>query len=873
MGSEVSSPQGQEEQHSDHNEVAEEGSNNTAVTDGTSKLQDLQTATRENQNKAASKNFMKEETVDLSSQNTTETSPVADADGKDIGKDASKTTPAAKSLFSLSFSRSVPSRTENQKADLSLESSAAESNSSHPSESKVSAKQVKLPETSVQKLQNNTQAIPSPVEPPIARIPEVEDTSPKTKTTSFFDTLFKSSKDQEKNKEQSSQQEVTASESLSPAEEVKLPKYRSHGFHKSGLDDDKVDSVTPAVSASVSLSSSADPAFKDDSKELGNNKQQENSKTQSPTEQSPIMSFFKTLGKSKEVHSKESEAEPKSSAEEKGQSVPPSKDQVQADGSKHLETSAKGKEEKESSQRLFSKHFKQKAAKEQADTTVNGKSEKETLPAQIVEPPKQDVKPNVVAPQQETAAQLEPKNESTPASEQESSSAQKSKEPEQNPFTKLFKIKDRSESSPAASSEVKSTEVESASDALSPSKDESKNLDLSQKEKGKQPETQENKPAKMSFISFFQQLKLDFTDGKSSKGIEAAEKKDVPPTVESSPSIQKGKGKVKDTKKAAPEKNQQNDKQEAKQNQGTPATLQVQVQATGPESITDGEEDASKKVDKKPSFTFFKAKAAKEQADSTVNGKSEKETLPAQIMEPPKQDVKPIIVAPQQETAAQLEPKNESAPTNEQESSSAQKSKEPEQNIFTKLFKIKDRSESAPAASTDIKSLDVEFATDALSSTKERSKSQTQDPTPNEKGKEPETDGNKSAKMSLMSFFRQLSVRDEVQSPSSTDANEKDPGSEKLDFADGKNTKGVEDTEKKDVPSGVESSPTNQKGKGKTKDAKKAAVEKSQQNDKQEGKPNQDIHSSLQEEETEPEKKPSFASLFKARSVKKASDV
>uniref|UniRef100_A0A674HYW1 Brain enriched myelin associated protein 1 n=1 Tax=Terrapene triunguis TaxID=2587831 RepID=A0A674HYW1_9SAUR len=146
--------------------------------------------------------------VAVSSQKTTEISSTSDANGKNLGTEAKKPMPAAKSRFVFSFSRPVPGRTEEQATDSSVGSAKLDVSSEMPEVNKASSEKVDSPATAVleEGSDKNLSQAPSAAELSDTELialasPETEDAaSSKTKQVTFFDRLFKLEKGKEKEK-------------------------------------------------------------------------------------------------------------------------------------------------------------------------------------------------------------------------------------------------------------------------------------------------------------------------------------------------------------------------------------------------------------------------------------------------------------------------------------------------------------------------------------------------------------------------------------------------------------------------------------------------------------------------------------------------
>ncbi|KAH1182243.1 hypothetical protein KIL84_009997 [Mauremys mutica] len=146
--------------------------------------------------------------VAVSSQKTIEISSTSDANEKNLGTEAKKPVPAAKSRFVFAFSRPVPGRTEEQATDSSVGSAKLDVSSEMPEVNKASSEKVDSPATAVleEGSDKNLSQAPSAAELSDTELialasPETEDAaSSKAKQVTFFDRLFKLEKGKEKEK-------------------------------------------------------------------------------------------------------------------------------------------------------------------------------------------------------------------------------------------------------------------------------------------------------------------------------------------------------------------------------------------------------------------------------------------------------------------------------------------------------------------------------------------------------------------------------------------------------------------------------------------------------------------------------------------------
>ncbi|XP_036085151.1 breast carcinoma-amplified sequence 1 isoform X3 [Rousettus aegyptiacus] len=238
---------------------------------------------------------VKEDNVAASSLKTVETSPVTNANGKDLGKEAKPEAPAAKSRFFLTLSRPVPGRTEDSATDSSAGSVKLGVTSSNAPGNKEPSDSMALPAAAAPGHNPDKTPGQTPAQHegfsatwgPALLPPESAGAAPsKPKDSSFFDKLFKLDKGQEE-APVDSQQEANGVEHQRQADEIPGSPRPSDDVPAEGDivagKGEEGQEVTP-VSCSI-------PG---NSEELDSAK--EDSQTTDITENNnSIMSFFKTL--------------------------------------------------------------------------------------------------------------------------------------------------------------------------------------------------------------------------------------------------------------------------------------------------------------------------------------------------------------------------------------------------------------------------------------------------------------------------------------------------------------------------------------------------------------------------------------------------
>ncbi|XP_032734836.1 breast carcinoma-amplified sequence 1 isoform X5 [Lontra canadensis] len=314
---------------------------------------------------------VKEDNVATSSPKTMEISAVADANGKNLGKEAKLEAPAAKSRFFLTLSRPVPGRTGDQATDSSTGSVKLDVSSSNAPGNKEPSESVALPVAAAlghdpHKTPGQSPAgdggfsaagglAPAP--------PESGGAAPsKPRDSSFLDKLFKLDKGREK-APADSHQEAKGAERQDQAQEVSgssrpsddVPAERDIVESK-GLERQEV----PTVSCSVPGNPEELETAKEDP-QTTNTTENNNS----------IMSFLKTLVSPSKTETKKDLEDTASKAESVCDGQP---------GQKTCESQAKGAKKKHlHSPRLgfaFRKFFRHKGAEKSPATSSDVKSDK-----------------------------------------------------------------------------------------------------------------------------------------------------------------------------------------------------------------------------------------------------------------------------------------------------------------------------------------------------------------------------------------------------------------------------------------------------------------------------------------------------------------
>ncbi|XP_067564645.1 breast carcinoma-amplified sequence 1 isoform X6 [Pseudorca crassidens] len=317
---------------------------------------------------------VQEDNVATSSPKTMEISAVADAKGKNLGKEAKPQTPAAKSRFFLTLSRPVPGRTGDQatdsstgpvKLDVSSDKALGNKDPSEPMALPVAAALGCDPDKTP--VQTPAQAEgPSATWGPESRLSESGGAAPsKPKDSSFFDRLFKLDKGRDKTLVDR-QQEAKSAEHHHPTAETPgfstqsddVPAERdiADGTGKEGQEIPTVSCSVPGVPEELEIA-------KEDPQTENNNS---------------IMSFLKTLVSPNKAETKKdledtgAEKSPTTSADLKSDkgNVTPQEPQGAAKNSTSTETAKEGAKEKGGPTSLpLGKLFWKKSVKEDSVPT------------------------------------------------------------------------------------------------------------------------------------------------------------------------------------------------------------------------------------------------------------------------------------------------------------------------------------------------------------------------------------------------------------------------------------------------------------------------------------------------------------------------
>ncbi|NXG00074.1 BCAS1 protein, partial [Sakesphorus luctuosus] len=429
--------------------------------------------------------------VAVSSPETMEQGPAAQAGGQSLGSAARTARPAVPARSVLSFSWAVPGRTE--ATDSSPASATLDVSPVCAGGNKALREGTEVPRAAVSEQGTDKTLSPAPaplqdVELAAAGTPEGDDeATSKPKPVTFFDRIFKLEKGKERRKTQGDPKEERQVVDV-PSGSITATELQSTS---SGVPQEKANDCNPKdLRASAGVTSAT--AAQAEKAEV-----RQDSPQAAAAGDNSVMSFLKTLVSPSKAEAK-SDSEDKGSKAEKGHGGQPAP---------KAESPTKGaKKKKAESPKLghgtFSKLFRHKAAKETQQTTntqspepqpvPSAKSDKNVPPSQ--EPPtaKQNPKaPEAAAPPQGAATEAH----------REVGKEKPSATPMQ--LSKLFWKKNASEEAEPASNE----KAEASFEAVAPDRDETKSPEGSEVK----PRGAESKTPKANLRKFFK-LTLNATE-------------------------------------------------------------------------------------------------------------------------------------------------------------------------------------------------------------------------------------------------------------------------------------------------------------------------------------------------------------------------
>ncbi|XP_033042667.1 breast carcinoma-amplified sequence 1 isoform X1 [Trachypithecus francoisi] len=511
---------------------------------------------------------VKTDNVATSSPETMEISAVADANGKNLGKEAKPEAPAAKSRFFLMLSRPVPGRTGDQATDSSLGSVKLDVSSNKAPANKDPSESWTLPVAAgpgqdTDKIPGHAPAqdkVLSAAGEPTLLPPEAGgargEAPSKPKDSSFFDKFFKLDKGQE-NVPGDSQQEAKRAEHHDKVDEVPGLSRQSDDVPAGKDIVDGKEKEAQEV-GTVNCSVPGDPEGLETAKG--------GSQTAAIAENNnSIMSFFKTLVSPNKAETKKDPEDTASKAEsvcdgQAGQKT----SEIQARGAKkkHLDSPRLGL--------AFRKFFRHKGAEKSPTTSADLKSDKANFTSQETQGAVKN--PKGCNPSGHT--------QSTTTPETAKESIKEKSGPTSLPLGKLFWKKSVKEDSVPTGAEenvvcespveiIKSKEVESALQTV----------DLNEGDATPEPTEvklkREESKRRTSLMTFLRQMSVkgdggithsEEINGKDSscQTSDSTEKTITPPEPEPTGAPQKGKeGSSKDKKSAVEMNKQKSNKQEA----------------------------------------------------------------------------------------------------------------------------------------------------------------------------------------------------------------------------------------------------------------------------------------------------------------------
>ncbi|XP_045385533.1 breast carcinoma-amplified sequence 1 isoform X1 [Lemur catta] len=509
---------------------------------------------------------VKKDNVATSSPETMEISGVADANGKNLGKEANPKAPAAKSRFFLTLSRPVPGRAGDRATDSPIGSGELDVSSSKapadkgPSESPRAAAADKSPGPAPAEDKASSAARePAPLPP------EAQGAAPsKPRDSSFFDKFFKLDKGREQ-VPADSQQEARRPEHQDELGAVPgLSGQRDDVPAGQGIADREEEAGQEI--GTVSRSVPGDPEGPEIAKEDSQTAEVEENNN-------PIMSFFKTLVSP-------NKAETKKDPEDTGAEKSPT-------------TSADSKSDKAN----FTPQETQGAAKNPKGSNPSGHVQSGTSTETVKDGAKEKSAPTSL-PLGKLFWKKSVKEDSVPTGAEENVVCE----------------------SPVEI--IKSTEVDSALQTV----DLNEEGDATPGPAEVKLKREESKPPRSSLMAFLRQMSVkgdggithsEEINGKDSsyQTVDSAEKATTPPEPEPTGAAQKGKeGSSKDKKSAAEGNKQKSTKQEAKD----PA--QCPGQATGDANSLQNGDKSQKRLEKRQQSLggFFKGLGPKRTSDAQV---------------------------------------------------------------------------------------------------------------------------------------------------------------------------------------------------------------------------------------------------------------
>ncbi|XP_075427691.1 breast carcinoma-amplified sequence 1 isoform X18 [Ascaphus truei] len=756
------------------------------------------------------KEMVQRDQVIISSQKTIVISPIAN------GNEAKPPVPAAKSRFRLSVSQPSPGRT-------TFRAIGPEEGSEMPTEEPLMIQGQKDNKTIVGNKDQNPAPPSAPTDQPptTSNSTGVEATPSKPKEISLFDRMFKPEKKVQVELPLEIQAEETQVPSVTVEQNAGLQSSVPRSYNPAqDIEDCKQAAAQVQKSESTSIPATPDPKETDTRSEA--------SQTSPPTEEHPVMSFFKTLVSPNKSVPK-SEEEPQTEADEKSK-----KDEQQCDNKIPAQT-AKDDAKAATEQTPRAKPFWRKSFKEETPTSkVQENSSKEEPPASKLTPNVVEVQLVTVKPEKAAPVQiLTPDTKSSEPNIQPQIPAQTAKDDakaatEQTPRAKPFWRKSFKEEPLTSKVQENSSKEEPPASKLTPNVVEVQLVNV--------------KPEKAAPVQIL-----------------------TPDTKSSEPNIQPQipAQTAKDDAKAATEQTPRAKPFWRKSFKEEPPTSKVQENSSKEEPPTS---KLTPNVVEVQLVTVKPEKAAPVQI-LTPDTKSSEPNIQPQI---PAQTAKDDAKAATEQTP-RAKPFWRKSFKEEPLTSKVQENSSKEEPPTSKLTPNASAEPAAQAAQAD---------TDP-----KRAAPGTKAQEPQDKAKKPKEEEGKNPKPKLMSFFKQLSVIGDGGYTNSEEVNEKSTNQPTLDLSDGPEPSKTE----KAVVTAVVEAPA-QKSKENPKEKKPAVEPAKQKIIKQESKESPEATGSPQQQASDPvlvqngadtakdgqlkrtEKRQSLGSFFKAIGPKRMSD-
>ncbi|XP_075427676.1 breast carcinoma-amplified sequence 1 isoform X4 [Ascaphus truei] len=825
------------------------------------------------------KEMVQRDQVIISSQKTIVISPIAN------GNEAKPPVPAAKSRFRLSVSQPSPGRT-------TFRAIGPEEGSEMPTEEPLMIQGQKDNKTIVGNKDQNPAPPSAPTDQPptTSNSTGVEATPSKPKEISLFDRMFKPEKKVQVELPLEIQAEETQVPSVTVEQNAGLQSSVPRSYNPAqDIEDCKQAAAQVQKSESTSIPATPDPKETDTRSEA--------SQTSPPTEEHPVMSFFKTLvSPNKSVPKSEEEPQTEADEKKKGNGAL-RKSSVKKEKTKGVLQPAaepEGKELKKERPKTgtLSRLFRPKSKKDE-----------QQCDNKVVEVQEVNVKPEKAAP----VPILTPDTKSSEPNIQPQIPAQTAKDDakaatEQTPRAKPFWRKSFKEETPTSKVQENSSKEEPPASKLTPNVVEVQLVTVKPEKaapvqiltpdtKSSEPNIQPQIPAqtaKDDAKAATEQTprakpfwRKSFKEEPLTSKVQENSSKEEPPASKLTPNVVEVQLVNVKPEKAAPVQILTPDTKSSEPN------IQPQIPAQT------AKDDAKAATEQTPRAKPFWRKSFKEEPPtSKVQENSSKEEPPTSKLTPNVVEVQLVTVKPEKAAPVQiLTPDTKSSEPNIQPQIPAQTAKDDakaatEQTPRAKPFWRKSSKEEPPTSKLTPNASAEPAAQAAQADTDpKRAAPGTKAQEPQDKAKKPKEEEGKNPKPKLMSFFKQLSVIGDGGYTNSEEVNEKSTNQPTLDLSDGPEPSKTE----KAVVTAVVEAPA-QKSKENPKEKKPAVEPAKQKIIKQESKESPEATGSPQQQASDPvlvqngadtakdgqlkrtEKRQSLGSFFKAIGPKRMSD-